>query len=160
MEIRNIIILSLLLYSCQKENPKSEIENFSHKTEMEDNYQPFPVVVREGKAVLRVRDYLLSQGIFIDSMYVNMSYSDSLCHVPASTITNSINACFIILNIQHKTNYDYFNRIDRENARIMQDKKESDWIPLLVPSSPEFLKREILIHYYLKEDSIADIPTL
>ncbi len=130
---------------------------------MEDNYQPFPVVVREGKAMLKVRDYLLSQGIFIDSMYVNMSYSDSLCHVPDSTITNSINACFIILNIQHKTNYDYFNRIDRENARIMQEnegKKEIDWIPLLVPSSPEFLKKEILIHYYLKKDSIADIPTL
>lgn len=161
--MRNILAACLLIFSCQKENSTSKTGTVPNEFKISNSYQSFSFLAQEGKAVLRVKDYLLTHGISVDSLYVNVSYSDSLCNVPADTVmANSINPCFVILNMQHKVNYDYYKKLETENARIIQEnesKNEIDWTPLLVPSKPDFLKKEILVYYYFKKDSIAEIPT-
>jgi len=125
--------------------------------------KPFTELSQESKAVLAVKDYLLSKGHKLDSLYVyEISYSDSLCTIPndSSIIPNPIKACFAIFNIEHRINHVYYLRISHENAQIIEEnqgKNENDWQPLVIPSRPEFLKKEILLHYYFQQDSLVDV---
>jgi len=46
-----------------------------------------------------------------------------------------------------------------ENARILEDyeKKNGEYSePLLIPSKPDFLRKNILLYYYFERDSIVD----
>ena len=125
--------------------------------------KPFTELSQESKAVLAVKDYLLSKGHELDSLYAyDISYSDSSCNIPSdsSFTPNPIEACFAVFNIEHRINHDYYLRISEENAQIIEEnqgKNENDWQSLVIPSRPEFLKKEILLHYYLERDSVVDV---
>lgn len=157
--MRILILLSCIWFSgCH--NP--EVGKEVHEELEFISSRPFSELYLEAKAVLKVRGYLHAKGMDIDSLYVyEIDYSDS-CDISDRTVFTSdpTDACVAVFNIEHKVNHDYFLKIEVENARILADheKKNGDYSePLLIPSKPDFLRKEILLYYYFKGDSIVDV---
>ena len=162
-----ILLVCVWLSACQKHGSEVGIETnkeleFILSRPFSELYLNAKAGSLEAKAVKKVRDYLLAKGMNIDSLYVyEINYSDS-CDVSNETSFTSdpIDACIAIFNIEHKVNHDYYLKIGSENARILEDyeKKDGDYSEsLLIPSKPDFLRKEILLYYYIDRDSIADI---
>lgn len=154
------IMLCFLLYSCGRQKGSIEVDRQElecHSLTM-NIARPFPVLSREAKGLLRVHDYLQLQGMNTDSLYVyNIDYSDSLCTVSNdSNEKDPLNACFAIFNIVHKINIDYYKEIEEENMKSIKEARDKDeWTPLIIPSTPAFLKKDIIAYYYFAQDSIA-----
>jgi hypothetical protein len=73
---------------------------------------------------------------------------------------DSIDACIAVFNIEHKVNHDYYVNLKIENDQILEDYEKENEVfsePLLIPSKPDFLRKEILLYYYFKGDSIIEI---
>ena len=162
MEMRlTVLVLILCIFSCQNLGRGDKKTNDQQPV---FSSRPFIELLRESKAVLAVKDYLLSKGYEIDSLYAyEINYSDSLCNESHDTlfIPDPIKACFATFNIEHKVNHDYYDWIRKENnRRIKESKNKDEWIPIIVPSTPGFLKKSILLHYYFEEDSVVseDVP--
>jgi len=155
-----IMMFCFLFYSCDYQERSVEVsqQEVKYDSPTKNLSRPFPVLSREAKGVLRVQDYLQSEGVNTDSLYVyNIAYSDSSCTVSYDSIMpDPIDACFAIFNITHKINFDYYKEIERENMkRIKEGTDEDEWISLIVPSKPPFLKKDIIVYYYFAQDSIA-----
>lgn len=158
--MRILVILFFLFFSCQHQE-KEVLSTYSNEIQTDFSSRPLAQFFREAKATLRVKEYLESNGFTLDSLYAyDISYSDTLCEVSynSSFIPNTIEACFAIFNIEHKVNHDYYEWIENENNRIIKEnegKNEDEWEPLVIPSKPEFLKKNIVIYYYFDQDSVA-----
>jgi hypothetical protein len=161
MELRLIILLVLIWFSaCHKPNP----EVVKMPTEVLDliSSRAFSELNLEAKEVLKVRDYLDGKGLDIDSLYVyEIIFSDS-CVISDRTVfsDDSIDACIAVFNIEHKVNHDYYMKLKVENNQILEDYEKENEVfsePLLIPSKPDFLRKEILLYYYFKGDSIIEI---
>ncbi|MGB3852104.1 MAG: hypothetical protein WA958_19215 [Tunicatimonas sp.] len=162
-----VLLVCVWLSACHESDPKAE-----KKTDEElelDLSRPFSKLYHKAKAgmleaeaVNKVRDYLLANGMDIDSLYVyKINYTDT-CNISNKTSFTSdpIDACIAVFNIEHKVNHDYYSRIDVENARKLKDyekNNENYSEPLLIPSKPDFLRKEILLHYYFEQDSLVDV---
>jgi hypothetical protein len=161
MEMRILILLVCIWFSSCHRSDDEVGKEVSKEAEFILS-RPFSGLYLEAKAVLKVRDYLVSKGMDIDSLYVyEIGYSDS-CDISDDSKFSSdpVDACVAVFNIEHKVNHDYYLKIDRENARILeaQEKKNGDYSePLLIPSKPDFLRKGILLYYYFEGDSIVDI---
>ena len=155
-----VLLVCIWLSACHKSDP--ELGKEVHEEPEFISSIPFHELYLEAKAVLKVKDYLHSKGMDTDSLYVyEIGYSDS-CNISidSNLSSNPIDACIAVFNIEHKLNHDYYLRIEAENARKLEDheKKTGDYSePLLIPSKPGFLRKEMLLYYYFEEDSIADI---
>lgn len=153
-----VLVLILCIFSCQDQGKKA-LDKHSNKYSLSLYSRPFVHFLREAQATIKVNEYLHTNEYNIDSLYIyNISYSDSLCRISSDSlfIPDPDGACFAIFNITHRVNHDYFQEIEEENERrIKEAKNEDEWIPIVIPSKPEFLKKEILLHYYYKQDSVV-----
>ena len=157
-----VLVLILCVFSCQN---LDQGDKKTHDQQSVFSSRPFIELLRESKAVLAVKDYLLSEGYEIDSLYAyEITYSDSLYNEPRDSLfipPDPIKARFASFIIEHKVNHDYYDWIQKENnRRIKESKNKDEWIPIIIPSTPGFLKKSILLHYYFEEDSVVseDVP--
>lgn len=161
MEVRLMVLLVFIGFSaCHKPNP--EVVKMPSEEPHYISSRAFSELNLEAKEVVKVRDYLHAKGLDIDSLYVyEIFYSDS-CVISNRTVfsDDSIDACIAVFNIEHKVNHDYYMNLKIENDQILEDYENENEVfsePLLIPSKPDFLRKEILLYYYFKGDSIIEV---
>lgn len=167
MEMRLLTLLIFVwLNACNKPSQdvgkKSDVETELIPAKLfSELYVNAKAEIPGSRAIKKVSEYLLAKGMDLDSLYVyEIIYSIS-CEISEVTSFTSdpIDACIAIFNIEHKVNHDYYLKIEVENARISKnyEKKKGGSESLVIPSKPDFLRKEILLYYYFEGDSLIDV---